>query len=289
MLRRVGWSAALLVCGSAFVACATYEGLPTQMNSLGDAGAPGTGASDGGKSTGGTSAGMTSAGKTSVGGNASGGSGGRGGSEPSMEGGTAGIETAGGKAGTSGAGGSAGKAGSGGSGGTAGNAGSGGTGGAGGTGGKGGSAGAGGSGTAPCSSKSPDATCSCVANAAHDYWFCTTYLSFAAAEKKCTAAGMHLPKVETKAEDDFIFATTAAKTMGEYYLGATDAATADTWLWLAGGQFWKGVADGTASGYAHWSANEPNASGDCLVVQSNGPWDDRICTDQRKYICEAPP
>jgi hypothetical protein len=99
---------------------------------------------------------------------------------------------------------------------------------------------------------------------------------------------MHLPKVETKVEDDWLFATAAQNSLGEYFLGATDATTPDEWSWLAGGKLWSGQVDGTPYGYSHWSSNEPNGSGDCLVVQSNGPWDDRICSDQRKYVCEAP-
>jgi hypothetical protein len=66
--------------------------------------------------------------------------------------------------------------------------------------------------------------------------------------------------------------------------GVNADATQD--LGLAGGTFWTGVANGTASGYAHWNSNEPNASGDCIVVQTGLSWDDRICTDQRKYICD---
>lgn len=127
-----------------------------------------------------------------------------------------------------------------------------------------------------------------MAHDAHDYWFCPTFLTLGAAEAKCKAVSMHLPKVETKAEDDWLFATAAQSSLGEYFLGATDATTPDEWSWLAGGKLWSGQADGTAYGYANWSSNEPNGSGDCLVVQSNGPWDDRTCTDQRKYVCEAP-
>jgi hypothetical protein len=152
-----------------------------------------------------------------------------------------------------------------------------------------GSAGSGGDGSTECVSTAPEASCSCVAYDGHDYWFCTSYLTFVGAENKCKAVSMHLPKIDNEAEDDWLFGTAATKTMGEYFLGATDASTPDEWSWLAGGKLWSGVADGTPTGYASFSPNEPNASGDCLVVQSNGPWDDRICTDQRKYVCEEAP
>jgi hypothetical protein len=99
---------------------------------------------------------------------------------------------------------------------------------------------------------------------------------------------MHLPKVESDAEDAWLYTTATAKTLGEYYLGATDSAVPDTWMWLSGGQLWQGVADGTPTGYVNWNTAEPNADGDCLVVQNGGVWDDRTCGDERKFICEAP-
>ena len=286
-------SVVALLSLSALVACATYDGLPEHLNPLGDSGSGGSD-SGGRASEGGGAAGTNaSAGNTATAGSGatSGGTKDVGdGGAPSADiggnsdmGGTAagGIAAMGGKAGSggtaSGSGGSV-SGGGGGSGGSAGKGGSGGT---------AGSGGSGGSGAATCTSKSPDPSCTCVTHGAQEYWFCSTYLTFAAAEKKCTAVGMHLPKVETKAEDDFLFGTCVTLSMGEYFLGATDASAPDTWTWLAGGTFWVGVADGTPTGYTNWSPNEPNASGDCLVVQSNDRWDDRTCTDQRKYICEA--
>ena len=80
----------------------------------------------------------------------------------------------------------------------------------------------------------------------------------------------------------------AKQVLGEYFLGATDATTPDEWSWVAGGKLWSGLANGTAYGFTNWSPNEPNGSGDCLVEQGNAVWDDRTCTDQRRYICESP-
>jgi hypothetical protein len=134
----------------------------------------------------------------------------------------------------------------------------------------------------------PEANCSCGKLEAAEYWFCPTFRGFTDAEAKCTAQGMHLPKVESQAEDAWLYLTATAKALGEYYLGATDSAVPDTWMWLAGGQLWQGLADGTPTGYVHWNTMEPNASGDCVVVQNGGAWDDRTCGDERKFICEAP-
>lgn len=165
----------------------------------------------------------------------------------------------GGAAGSGSDGGNASSAGAGGAGATGGNAGAGGNAGSAGGGGAAGSSGIG----MPCLTKSPDASCSCAGYGARDYWFCTAYLTFDAAEKKCKAVSMHLPKVESQGEDSFLFKTAAGKNLGEYYLGAIDAQ------------------------YSHWSPGQPDGSGACIVVQNNGPWDDRTCFDQRKYICES--
>ena len=239
----------------------------------------------------GSSSGTTSGGSTSgssgapSGGSTSGGSGAP--SSGKAGGAGAGNASGGAQAGSGGVSGSGGSA-------SSGAAGQGGTGGAAGQAGGGTNAGGlsgGGAGGMPvvsCNSTSPDATCTCAKNGAAEYWFCTTFLEWDKAEAKCTAVGMHLPKVETADEDTFLYSTATAKLLGEYYLGGTDVAVPDTWVWLAGGQFWQGQAAGTVNGFAHWNVAEPNDSGDCVVVQDGGVWDDRGCDDERKYICEAP-
>jgi hypothetical protein len=161
----------------------------------------------------------------------------------------------------------------------------GGAGGKAGGGGGGASAGSGG-GAAACSGTKPESNCVCHTNNAHDYWFCPTPRTFAVGESNCVSANLHMVKIASAAEDKWVNDTANAASFGEYYLGSTDASTPNTWAWLAGGTFWTGVANGTASGYAHWNTGEPNASGDCLVMQSNFVWDDRVCTDNRTYICD---
>lgn len=246
-------------------ACATYDDIPTNPGG-GGAGAGGVSAMAGSLTGGGSS---TNAGSSGAGaghaGTESGGAPTEGGAASPPDGMGGGGHVAGSPPNLGGVGGASGEAGAA----------------------EAGAAGAGGS-VAACITAAPDIGCTCELYNAHEYWFCNQYLTFAAAENKCKSVKMHLPKIETQAEDDWLFAAAQAYLLGEYFLGATDASTPDEWSWLAGGKFWSGVADGTATGYAHWSANEPNASGDCLVVQGNGPWDDRTCTDQRRYVCESP-
>ncbi len=238
--------------------------------------------------TGAAGAGSASAGAHSAGSSASGGSAGAagsskggsasGGSATGGNSGAAGSSSAGSSAGGTS---SAGAAGSSSSGASSSGASSGGA-----SAGSAGTAGSGGTSAAPCSGKKPEANCTCQTYSAHDYWFCPTGHDFTTSEANCVSAGLHLAHVTSSAEDKWINDAANAASFGEYWLGSTDASTPNTWTWLAGGTFWTGVANGTASGYAHWNTGEPNASGDCLVVQTGFAWDDRICTDQRKYICD---
>ncbi|MEN8898698.1 MAG: putative Ig domain-containing protein, partial [Nonlabens sp.] len=88
----------------------------------------------------------------------------------------------------------------------------------------------------------------------------------------------YLATVTSQAENDFIF----AKLVGQGWIGASDAATEDQWLWVtgpeAGTQFWQGEANGSAVGgeYNNWSTNEPNDSRgeDYAHFKTDGTWND---------------
>jgi hypothetical protein len=224
------------------------------------------------------------------GGSGSGGTGGattsKGGSSSGGSSGSSALGAAGGDESDGGTGGS-GASSSGASGGTAGTSGSSGSGGSSGT--SPSDAGAGGSGGAPaeCSTNSPHSSCTCHVRDGHDYWFCTEKTGFTGAEGLCEDVGLHLVRVDDADEDGWLY-TTGYASLGEYWLGSSDASTPDTWNWLWGNTtFWTGTSSGTASGYENWNGGEPNASGECLVVQTGGVWDDRTCSDNRGYVCEA--
>jgi hypothetical protein len=278
-----------LLCLLVITACA--EGTPpvTDNNELTEStagstsGSGGEQAQGGGSSGAGVTAGATDGGSANAGGspnaagsaNAGSSNGGASGSAQTMAG-ASGAATAGASAmgGSSAGGSSAGGAGSAGKGGSSAGASSGGA-----------SAGSGGS-AAACSGTKPESNCVCHTNGGHDYWFCPTARDFADSESKCVAASLHLVKIANAVEDKWVNDTANAASFGEYYLGGTDANTPNTWTWLKGGTFWTGLANGTTSSYAHWGSNQPDASGTCVVVQSNFVWDDRICTDHRLYICD---
>ena len=89
----------------------------------------------------------------------------------------------------------------------------------------------------------------------------------------------YLATVTSQDENDFI----TAKLSGQGWIGASDAANENQWLWVtgpeAGTQFWQGVSNGSVVGgeYNNWNANEPNNSGsgeDYAHFLTNGTWND---------------
>ena len=89
----------------------------------------------------------------------------------------------------------------------------------------------------------------------------------------------YLATVTSQDENDFI----TAKLSGQGWIGASDAANENQWLWVtgpeAGTQFWQGVSNGSVVGgeYNNWSANEPNNSGsgeDYAHFLTDGLWND---------------
>src|SRR6185436_11746454 len=61
------------------------------------------------------------------------------------------------------------------------------------------------------------------------------------------------------------------------------------WAWADGAHFWSGIADGTPvnDAYVHFRKGEPNASGGCVLLQTDHLWDDQDCKWTRDYVCEA--
>jgi len=110
---------------------------------------------------------------------------------------------------------------------------------------------------------------------------CVVYVAtpapYAAAKAACTAMNAKLGVIKS--------ATTNATVLGlvgttSALIGATDAATEGTFLWL------EDAADPLSGAYTNWRTGEPNNGGvdgpqeDCVVIEGAraGTWDDRPCT-----------
>jgi hypothetical protein len=74
----------------------------------------------------------------------------------------------------------------------------------------------------------------------------------------------YLATVTSKAENDFLIATVGPlrSPRGDMWIGGSDSEVDGEWRWVTGPEtgmlFWKGLADGTALGFADWATNSPN-------------------------------
>lgn len=123
----------------------------------------------------------------------------------------------------------------------------------------------------------PDGTC---------YWFVAQEVYQPQARAACQADGGDLAIIKDAAENELIGSLID---FDEAWIGATDAATEGTWLWI----------DGTPLAFTDWDPGQPNnfdGVEDCAVLSSDDDvsWGDRSCVaipekpDQiaYKYVCE---
>ncbi|MCA9611190.1 MAG: hypothetical protein KC586_00390 [Myxococcales bacterium] len=124
------------------------------------------------------------------------------------------------------------------------------------------------------------------------YATCTGTRSWSASRTLCQTAGMDLSAIDSMAENDAVRALATAAGLGNTWVGGTDSATEDRWLWTDGRHFWQGRSGGSAQGglFARWASGEPNDDGteDCAVMRSDGTWNDTECGNGNATVCEAP-
>jgi hypothetical protein len=281
-------SAGLGGATSSATTAAGSTGVGTGSGGLGGATAGSTGVGAGGSATGGGAAGSTTGG-AGAGGSATG----AGGSAT----GAGGSATGSGGAGTTGVGG-AGTGGSGSTSTTGGASGSGGAGGAGGAGGKGIGGSSGSSGAAGSADAGGSACLSGMSAAfnAHNYFFCSTQVTWDVARTDCHARGMFLVRIDDQAENDWVHSMIPAadqasnKTSLWRWMGGNMLVTIDDWKWDDGQSFWSGGKNGTPVNglYSNWAPIEPVGTNNlCLsMMASIGTWYNMDCTGGRPYVCE---
>jgi hypothetical protein len=97
-------------------------------------------------------------------------------------------------------------------------------------------------------------------------------------------------KVDSDAENTFIGTTMFGMGTQFIWLGGDDLTTADSWHWHDGSLFWTGASSGSApSGvYANWFTNYPDPGGTtrCLEMRDDYTWDDKRCSQGKRYVCE---
>ncbi len=143
--------------------------------------------------------------------------------------------------------------------------------------------------------------CSPQLNGTASYLFCAQGLAHPAAGLACAEQDMHLVRVDDLTEQQWLSEQRVVAFGGKTtaWIGASDSATENAWLWSDGDQLWQGRANGVAVGdlFTFWRGGEPNNNDnggeDCALFNDNatGSWDDRRCGTGVRFICErnAPP
>ena len=109
------------------------------------------------------------------------------------------------------------------------------------------------------------------------YYFSTDTATTEGAQNFCKQQGADLIKITSSDENDFV---SQNKQAGNVRLGSIrNPLNNKTFVWM----------DGSSLNYVNWRANEPNNSlGQEACVDSEGftGWNDVICNNKVKYICE---
>jgi hypothetical protein len=134
----------------------------------------------------------------------------------------------------------------------------------------------------------------------HCYFLQSSTLAWDAARNACLArgTGWDLVSVRSAADSEFLGDTLTF----EAWLGASDAASEGTWVWVVDNQpFWVGNgATGNAVGaaYVNWNTDEPNGvTPDCAralprsfgSLNPDAPWADLGCELLLGAVCERYP
>jgi len=136
----------------------------------------------------------------------------------------------------------------------------------------------------------------------HGYMLCDIAGWWSEAQTICETAGLHLVRIDSQEENDFIFAFAYEFDRGDVWTGGSDLTAEGDWRWTDGTPFWSGVRgdEGAAIGsaYTHWlGTTEPNGSngaqngeGDCLAMTEllQGSWLDEGCNYFNRALCETP-
>ncbi len=110
-------------------------------------------------------------------------------------------------------------------------------------------------------------------------------LTWQAARVSCQArgAGWALATIRSREDNDFVHDLTGY----EAWLGGSDAADEDVWLWVTDDSQFYAADSGQGDLYTNWNTEEPNDNNDsdCLRILSTGFWADLECDSLKGYVC----
>ena len=101
------------------------------------------------------------------------------------------------------------------------------------------------------------------------------------AETDCVSKGGHLASITSDNENSVVLSLRGTSTAdaNDTWIGLHDRVVENTFIWT----------DDTKSTYTNWdpAGNEPNDSGDCVRIRSDGKWRDHNCSFLYPYVCES--
>ncbi len=113
----------------------------------------------------------------------------------------------------------------------------------------------------------------------HHYIFVAEPNDWVAAKARCESMGHYLAQIYNDAEKTWLRGKIGPEGASLWWIGYNDIAVEGDFVWVAG-----------AYRYSNWAPGEPNNGNnneDCTGFASwNGLWQDRDCSELRKYICE---
>ena len=104
------------------------------------------------------------------------------------------------------------------------------------------------------------------------------------ADAGCKELGAELASIESQCEQN----TVVEVAKGAAWIGGNDKASEGTFTWPSGAEFYKnsaavaGVFTKLASGFNSGSQDTQ----DCVQIQTDGEWDDILCSKTNNYVCE---
>ena len=130
--------------------------------------------------------------------------------------------------------------------------------------------------------------CLGTTRAGQSYMACSLSSSFDQAEARCQLQRMHLVKIESVAENNFV--VQLAQTLGSYvWIGGSNRLVDGAFAWPDGSAFYRD--DMPIGGvYQHFGDGQPvtDAARGCVQIHSDSPgaWSNTLCSDSEQFICE---
>uniref|UniRef100_A0A452UGL9 Asialoglycoprotein receptor 2 n=1 Tax=Ursus maritimus TaxID=29073 RepID=A0A452UGL9_URSMA len=113
------------------------------------------------------------------------------------------------------------------------------------------------------------------------YWFSRSGKTWAEADRYCQLENAHLVVINSREEQKFIVQHTNPY---DAWIGLTDSEGA--WKWVDGTDYHQSYKNWAATQPDDWQGHEVGGGEDCAEVRANGPWNDNLCEQVQRWVCE---